>query len=134
LNISRALTIRGGAQHDITVDWPGLVNGRYVRLETTAPQYLSFAEVEVFGPPPASPPTVAALLPLAGEVLAELSHVESSSDTVSLSLSHSSHRCRLAELVGCSWYHRRRQHTVRRCCLFEWCRGRTAQRSERTSV
>ncbi|HYV28660.1 MAG TPA: lamin tail domain-containing protein, partial [Candidatus Eisenbacteria bacterium] len=76
VNITRGLTIRGGAQHDITVDWPGLVNGRYVRLETTASQYLSFAEVEVFGPPPPSPPTLAAVLPLAGEVLAELSQVD----------------------------------------------------------
>src|SRR5262245_43819928 len=76
VNISRALTIHGGAQHDITVDWPGLVNGRYIRLETTSPQYLSFAELEVFGPPPPSPATVAALLPLAGEVLAELTQVD----------------------------------------------------------
>ena len=54
VNISRNLTVRGGAQHDITVDWPGLIKGRYIRLETTAPEYLSFAEVEVFGPPPPS--------------------------------------------------------------------------------
>src|SRR5262249_20996959 len=37
VNISRDMIVRGGRQHDITVDWPGLINGRYVRIETTAP-------------------------------------------------------------------------------------------------
>jgi CotH kinase protein/Concanavalin A-like lectin/glucanases superfamily/Lamin Tail Domain/Chitobiase/beta-hexosaminidase C-terminal domain len=72
-DISRAVIVNGGAQFDITHDIPGVVTGRFVRLETTLAQYLAFTELEVFGPVADTfAPAVSAVDPPAGTLLAEL--------------------------------------------------------------
>jgi hypothetical protein len=49
-DVSSTTLVRGGAQHDLTIDVPDNVAARYVRVETVAAEFLSFAELEVFGP------------------------------------------------------------------------------------
>ena len=49
-DVSPNTLVRGGAQHDVTMDVPDDVAARYVRVETVAAEFLSFAELEVFGP------------------------------------------------------------------------------------
>ncbi len=76
-DISSNVIVRGGVQFDTTHDIPGVVTGRYVRIETTLAQYLAFTELEVFGPVADTlPPTLAATDPVAGTLLAELANAE----------------------------------------------------------
>lgn len=76
-DISRNVTVNGGVQFDITHDFPGVLTGRYVRLETTLNQYLAFTEFEVFGPiGDTLAPTIASTDPTAGTLLAELFQAE----------------------------------------------------------
>ncbi len=49
VNISRANPELGGARFSTTIDFPGVMTGRTIRIETTQNQYLALAEVEAFG-------------------------------------------------------------------------------------
>jgi hypothetical protein len=73
VNISRDVIVNGGRQFDLTHEFPPGLTGRFVRLETTGPEYLSFTEVEVFGPVADTlPPVITSTDPPAGALLAEL--------------------------------------------------------------
>ena len=76
-DISRNVTVNGGVQFDVTHDFPGVITGRYVRVETTLAQYLAFTELEVFGPViDTLAPTISSTDPTAGTLLAELFQTE----------------------------------------------------------
>ena len=76
-DISLNVAVNGGVQFDVTHDFPGVVTGRFVRLETTLAQFLAFTEFEVFGPVADTlAPTLSATDPTAGTLLAELFQTE----------------------------------------------------------
>ncbi len=76
-DISRNVTVNGGVQFDVTHDFPGVITGRYVRVETTLAQYLAFTELEVFGPVADTlAPVISSTDPTAGTLLAELFQTE----------------------------------------------------------
>ena len=73
LNINRDTVLDGGAQYHIPHDMPGLVTGRYVRIETVAVTHLAFAELELFGEPTDdTPPTVFSYYPGTGTTVRAL--------------------------------------------------------------
>lgn len=73
VNISRDVLVNGGRQFDLLHEFPPGLTARHVRIETIGAEYLSFTEVEVFGPVTDTlPPVISATEPPAGALLAEL--------------------------------------------------------------
>jgi hypothetical protein len=76
ISVSRDTIVRGGRQYDITIDPPGVLAARWLRVETIAPESLVFAELEAFGPETdITPPTIASLDPPASSAVPDLNLV-----------------------------------------------------------
>lgn len=76
INVSRDTIVRGGRQYDITIDPPGVLAARFLRVETIAPEALVFAELEAFGPETdITPPVIASLDPPASSAVPDLTLV-----------------------------------------------------------
>jgi Lamin Tail Domain/CotH kinase protein/Concanavalin A-like lectin/glucanases superfamily/Chitobiase/beta-hexosaminidase C-terminal domain len=79
VNISRAVTVAGGTQFDITYDPPANVRARRLRIENLTTGALALAEVEIFGPTvDIIPPLLVRRYPEQGALFSELTSVDMS--------------------------------------------------------